>query len=143
MEAVSADGVLRVLVVDPDAAWHAHCHMALRGLRLGRRPVQLLHARTAEDAADLLALHGHVPVAVVPAGTVVPAHGAGSDRVWTVVRVPGTGPGGNAHRTGVDAVIAGPDPAGRLLFAAVVAGLRAVPDPRLSHLAENGFCDVV
>lgn len=114
--------VARVLIVDADAATHARCHLALRGLRVDHRPVQLLFARTAQDAADLLLLHPDVAVVVVGAASDaawVPRHDARP--LWAIRRAAeaaGWDGGGD------DAVAAGADPAGAALHAVVLAALR-------------------
>lgn len=125
-ETTGADGVVRVLVVDPDAAGHARCHLALRGLRIGRRPMQLLHVRSRAEAADLLELHRDVAVAVIGPALAPVRIGAPDGRpLWTVRLATGPeGPGGQS----VDAVVTGPDADGRVLHAAVLAGLRRAED---------------
>jgi hypothetical protein len=116
-----AGPVARVLIVDADAATHARCHLALRGLRVEHRPVQLLFARTADDAADVLLLHPDVAVVIV-----------GSDRdtgwgrrddgrpLWTIRRTAET----MGWAGGDDGAVAGSDPAGAALHAVVLAALR-------------------
>jgi hypothetical protein len=119
---IHAGQVARVLIVDADAAIHARCHLALHGLRVDNRPVQLLHARSTEDAADLLFLHPDVAVVVV---------GAGSGPAWLrhddarpLRTIRHTAGGAGWDVVGDEPVAAGPDPARAALHAAVLVALR-------------------
>jgi hypothetical protein len=114
-----AEPVVRILVVDADAAGHARCHLALRGLRVDRRPVQLLHARTNEDAADLLLLHDDVAVVIVGAGSVDAWHRRDDDRpLRTILQ------GAEAQPCDGGAIGDGEGAGGAALHAAVLAALR-------------------
>ncbi len=128
--------VARVLVVDADAATHACCHLALRGLRVDHRPVQLLFARTAENAADLLLLHPDVAVVVVGAVSATAWMPRDDARpLWTIRRAAeATGWDGG----GEDAVAAGTDPAGAALHAVVLAALRQAGRATVANVSPLG-----
>jgi hypothetical protein len=119
---IHAGPVARVLIVDADAATHARCHLALRGLRVDHRPVQLLHARSSEDAADLLVLHPDVSVVVV--GEEFGGAWLRRDDACPLRTIRRSAEGTGWDVVGDEPVAAGPDPAGAALHAAVLVALR-------------------
>jgi CheY-like chemotaxis protein len=136
-----ADGVLKVMVVDRDAASHALCHLALRGLRVDGRVVQMLHARSDEDAFDLLLLHQDVAVAVVDLRDDPPDRTAAviralrgrpdGHRIWIIMRGPATSEPADARIDGAA------DPA-LALHAAVLRGFRNLRAGRVATAAPLG-----
>ena len=136
-----ANGVLKVMVVDRDAAGHALCHLALRGLRVDGRVVQMLHARSDEDALDLLLLHQDLAVAVVDLRHDPPDRTAAmiralrgrpdGHRIWIIMRGPATSEPADARIDGAA------DPA-LALHAAVLRGLQSQRAGKVATAAPLG-----
>ena len=68
-------GVWKLLIVDDDEEVHATTSFALLGMRLCGRPLQLIHARSGEEAATILS--GNKEIAVVLLDVVMESHDAG------------------------------------------------------------------
>ncbi len=153
MRPASPSGLVwKVLIVDDDRDVRHVSELALRGLTVDERPVELLFAANAAEARVVLSTHGDIAVAVVD--VVMESRQAGLDLIrwiraelgnWSVRLVVRTGEPGNAPEAAVMAnhelhdYLSKSETTARRLVSCVTGAVRAWRDQQTIRLQRSGL----